>query len=289
MYKKLLCLVLLLNVCNVWAADPEAYSSGSSSDSDLDAYSPKRKRLIKLQRSIDKSDQLLAQAYQKIVEMSEEKFQQLLADLRYTQENPEDEQELSSEEKKRDNKYFMDSIIEIRRGPVQEKFFRAIKKRNVEEVKQLLEKHPEAVHFEDTGVKKTRPIRLTPLLKITNRLTSIGEKIVEDPRDIEIARMLLEQGADVNARDHAGHTSLINAARLGQMNLVKFFLEHGANKFLEDSDGKTAVKKARSRSKNVFDADEKAKFEAIAKYIEDYDTGLTKSATASNLKSLKSE
>ncbi|MEX0849534.1 MAG: hypothetical protein WD055_04860 [Candidatus Dependentiae bacterium] len=32
MHKKLLCLVLLMDVYNVWSADPDVYSSGSSSE-----------------------------------------------------------------------------------------------------------------------------------------------------------------------------------------------------------------------------------------------------------------
>lgn len=40
--------------------------------------------------------------------------------------------------------------------------------------------------------------------------------------------LLLEAGADINAKDKYGQTALMNAARAGQVELVRLLVEHGA-------------------------------------------------------------
>jgi ankyrin repeat protein len=45
----------------------------------------------------------------------------------------------------------------------------------------------------------------------------------------DIAKLLLEHGANVNAPDVDGNTALMNAASFGYLNLVRLFVEHGAN------------------------------------------------------------
>jgi hypothetical protein len=44
----------------------------------------------------------------------------------------------------------------------------------------------------------------------------------------EIVRLLLEKGADVNAKNKNRFTSLINASQMGHTEIVKLLLEHGA-------------------------------------------------------------
>lgn len=46
--------------------------------------------------------------------------------------------------------------------------------------------------------------------------------------NLQIAKLLLREGADVNARGVAGYTSLIEAVRSGRVEMAKFLLEHGA-------------------------------------------------------------
>jgi hypothetical protein len=255
-----------MSVYNVRSADPEAHlaHSSRSSDSGIDSYAGRT--LSDIERDIHREeeevrllDEQLADFKQEVLAMSEDKFQQLLADAK---EIPEDEQGLSS----KSNEDVIDFIMQLRQAPVRKKLFTAIKDRNVSRVRELLEEHPEAVHFRECKKINLKCRKDNPLLRITHRYLP-HERIVEHSEDIEIAKMLLNKGADIDTQSEDGETSLMRAARLGQMNLVRFFLENGANKFLEDSDGKTAVKKA--------------KFDAIAKYIEGYDIGLTKGATAS--------
>ena len=55
---------------------------------------------------------------------------------------------------------------------------------------------------------------------------------------IEVAKILIAAGADVNLAADDGATSLIAAAYRGRLDMVKLLLEHNANEQLADSDGK---------------------------------------------------
>jgi ankyrin repeat protein len=60
--------------------------------------------------------------------------------------------------------------------------------------------------------------------------------------DLERTRILLEHGADPNARSGEGRTALLIAAgRTGASPVVKLLLEHGANASVQGSDGRTAL------------------------------------------------
>jgi ankyrin repeat protein len=47
--------------------------------------------------------------------------------------------------------------------------------------------------------------------------------------DLEKVRSLLEEGADINAKDQHGQTALMNAAHAGQVELVRLLIENGAD------------------------------------------------------------
>ena len=56
-----------------------------------------------------------------------------------------------------------------------------------------------------------------------------------------IARLLLEHGADVNTRTNHGQTPLHVAAEYGRVEVVYVLLEHGANVDAEDNSGRTPL------------------------------------------------
>jgi hypothetical protein len=69
-------------------------------------------------------------------------------------------------------------------------------------------------------------------------------------RSVSIARLLLEHGARVNARQgrtDRGFTPLMEAAFNGQVEMVELLLGHGADPSMKDDDGKSAVDHARVR------------------------------------------
>lgn len=57
---------------------------------------------------------------------------------------------------------------------------------------------------------------------------------------VQVVRMLVDAGADVNRADGGGFTPLMGAARTGHVGLVKFLLERGANLEAVDASGKNA-------------------------------------------------
>ena len=54
-------------------------------------------------------------------------------------------------------------------------------------------------------------------------------KDATNQNDFEKARLLLENGADVNSKDEHGQTALMNAAHAGQVELVRLLIEMGAD------------------------------------------------------------
>jgi ankyrin repeat protein len=66
-------------------------------------------------------------------------------------------------------------------------------------------------------------------------------------RDVEIVKMLLEAGADPNARQERGFVPLHDAAMNGNSALVELLLKHGARADAKTDDGKTARDMATER------------------------------------------
>src|SRR5712692_7620926 len=62
-----------------------------------------------------------------------------------------------------------------------------------------------------------------------------------------IARLLVDAGADVNARQQAGVTPLHETAHIGNGELVRLLLDHGADPKAIDDQGKTPAVTARER------------------------------------------
>jgi ankyrin repeat protein len=65
-------------------------------------------------------------------------------------------------------------------------------------------------------------------------------------RSTAIARLLLDHGADVNARQQAAYTALHAAAQHGDVELVDLLLSRGADPSLRSEDGKDAAAHARA-------------------------------------------
>jgi uncharacterized protein len=63
----------------------------------------------------------------------------------------------------------------------------------------------------------------------------------------EVAKILVENGANVNYSYEDGFTPLIHAAHAGNFELVKLLLEKGANPKAKNSEGKTPIAYAREK------------------------------------------
>ena len=70
---------------------------------------------------------------------------------------------------------------------------------------------------------------------------------------IEVAKALIEAGANVNFRNKDGSTALITAAFFGRIEIVKALLEAGADKDIRNKDGGTALESVSGSFKEVKD------------------------------------
>jgi ankyrin repeat protein len=69
--------------------------------------------------------------------------------------------------------------------------------------------------------------------------------------DIETVRLILERGADINARQQNGFTALHGAAGAGRADLVELLLAHGADRHALTDDGKTPAAVAAERGHTI--------------------------------------
>lgn len=66
------------------------------------------------------------------------------------------------------------------------------------------------------------------LIQMTSLMVAAGNR-GNHSRALEIAQLLLEQGAEINAESSTGHTAVMFAARAKNQALVAWLLEHGAD------------------------------------------------------------
>lgn len=64
---------------------------------------------------------------------------------------------------------------------------------------------------------------------------------------LDIAKLLVERGANIHERGYVGHTPLRVAARNGRLDLVKYFLEEGSDIDTRGDDGATPLEHAASK------------------------------------------
>lgn len=98
--------------------------------------------------------------------------------------------------------------------------------------------HPETVKTlldagADVNLASRESMKVTPLASASAA------------RQLEIARMLIERGADVNARASNDFTPLHESAASGKIDFALLLLEHGANVNAKTRDGKTPLDYAR--------------------------------------------
>lgn len=94
-------------------------------------------------------------------------------------------------------------------------------------------------------------MKLTPLLVVAGSnwaITDTRGRFRNEKHCVEMAKMLLDAGADINAVNNNGQSSLHAAARMDMKDLVRFLGERGANLDIKDRNGSTALDIAEGRT-----------------------------------------
>lgn len=100
--------------------------------------------------------------------------------------------------------------------------------RHVDAVRLLLQRGA------DVRAVSTNPMRNTPL-----------HAALAGPLPIQGLRLLLDAGADVNARQHGGYTALQSAAQHGHIDVIDLLLERGADVNAATDDGRRPIDMAK--------------------------------------------
>ena len=101
------------------------------------------------------------------------------------------------------------------------------------------------------SVKYSKDIRIFKLLL---KYSSVGSPILyvckhgSSPENIDMVDILIKSGADIEDRDNDGNTPLCLAAINGDLKLVRFLLNAGANKDVKNHSGKTPRQLTRKKS-----------------------------------------
>lgn len=69
--------------------------------------------------------------------------------------------------------------------------------------------------------------------------------------NLNLIKLLVKQGANVNLANNDGNTALMDAASLGKVDLLQYLLSKGANPALKNKHGKTALDMARGKNNQV--------------------------------------
>lgn len=94
-------------------------------------------------------------------------------------------------------------------------------------------------------------LKLTPLLVVAGSnwaITDTRGRFRNEKQCIEMAQMLLDAGADINAVNNNGQSSLHAAARMDMKDFVRFIGERGADLDIKDRNGSTALDIAEGRT-----------------------------------------
>ena len=73
-----------------------------------------------------------------------------------------------------------------------------------------------------------------------NYIGPYGTTAIILARSIEIVKILIDAGANINMQDNNGNTILMNVSARGQSDILELLLEHGANINIKDKYGRTA-------------------------------------------------
>jgi|8_EtaG_2_1085327.scaffolds.fasta_scaffold16421_4 ankyrin repeat protein len=115
-----------------------------------------------------------------------------------------------------------------------EQLYEAVTKNDKDKVEKLIDKGADVNYIKHVG----------PWMKVSVLIIAVNNK------NIEIAKLLLENKADVNWKDGFNSSAILYATSSGNIEMVKLLLEYGAD--INDNDGKgntvlTAAKESKDK------------------------------------------
>jgi ankyrin repeat protein len=129
--------------------------------------------------------------------------------------------------------FFLGLTLSTIAQDINEKLYEAVTKNDKAKVEKLIDEDADVNYVKQAG----------SWMKVSVLITAVNNK------NIEIAKLLLENKADVNWKDGFNTSAILYAANTGSIEMVKLLLEYGAD--INDNDGKeNTVLTAAKESKN---------------------------------------
>jgi ankyrin repeat protein len=158
-----------------------------------------------------------------------------------------------------------------------EELFEAVKKGDMEEVRELLENGADVNAKSIDGSTPLHYAAHHGHVDVARLLIENGADVNAKSNDgstplhdaahhgqVDAARLLIENGADVNAKSNYDSTPLHWAAWGGHVDFVRLLIEKGADVNAEDNDGKTPIDIAHEKGhRNIVKLLERAREEAV--------------------------
>lgn len=123
-----------------------------------------------------------------------------------------------------------------------------------------------AINFSEQHRIEIAEILLAAGVEINPRGNFFVSPLMQAVEDLEMVKLLIAHGADVNLKNFRGATALMGAAAAGPASVVKYLIEKGADVNARDEDGTTALMAAEYR-RALFDPEERDEIIQVLKRI----------------------
>jgi ankyrin repeat protein len=153
-------------------------------------------------------------------------------------------------------------------------FRRAIVNGNIPMAKSYLREHPEWVNAKDEDGRTPLHEAVAPSGNSIRYIEPSQEEVDGEVKSVialrpqpESAKLLIEEGANVNAKDKRGETPLHEATKFGRLELAELIIKNGANVNVRNRDGETSL--YYSTAYTYLENDPENRYEKIAKLLVD--------------------
>ena len=122
----------------------------------------------------------------------------------------------------------------------------AVSSRNIDEINYIIDRGADIDTRDKYG---GTPIHNALESSVTRQLRNIdewSEDGISETSNVDIVKILLDRGADIEAKNNVGNTPLIEAASIGDIDSLKALLNRGADIEAKNNDGNTSLIEAKT-------------------------------------------